>query len=347
MAKERRLLHLYEDDSDVTLLPDPEPAEVMAPLSSCFDVLPGDTPYSASSTSTLAIPSILSVAPLSSHFDTLPGNNPYSASSTSTLITNSISSSTSASCRNLSGLDSFGPVHPAESNAHLLDYRGLFQQPKARNKGHSIYERPFESGCNYVPPSSADSRAPYYHSEWHPEPIAPCYESASLPVAPFPSSFQGCEVAHPIESCLMSAQEEQHMVQDTDTRDLVMVPTVHTSFSQLGITRPQRNGYAPAGPSAFDRYQQDTAPGHHSYHQLTDPWNHDGRHPPAFHNSAHGHSQSSRPRERQDRQESRGQPSASHSQGRQDDDTTAQEAMDPTMGWGSNSTEGWGATAPW
>ena len=29
----------------------------------------------------------------------------------------------------------------------------------------------------------------------------------------------------------MSVQEEQHMVQDADTRNLVMVPIVHASFS--------------------------------------------------------------------------------------------------------------------
>ena len=96
MAKERRLIHLYEDDGNVSLLPDPEPAEAMAPLSSRLDVLLGNSPYPASSMSMSVIPSILSVAPLSSCFDTLLSNNPYSASSTSTSITNSISSSTSA-----------------------------------------------------------------------------------------------------------------------------------------------------------------------------------------------------------------------------------------------------------
>ena len=163
----------------------------------------------------------------------------------------------------------------------------------------------------------------------------------------FPSSFQGREVAHPIKSCLMSAQEGQRMVQDAGTGNLVMVPIIHASFSQLGITGPQQNEYAPAGPSAFDHYRQDTAPGCHSYHQLTDPWNCDGHHPPAFHNSVHGHSQSSCPRERQDHQGSHGQPLVSRSQGCQDNDMTAQEAMDPTMGWGSSSTMGWGTTAPW
>ena len=180
-AKERRLLHFYEDDGDMTLLPNPEPAEAVAPLSSRFNVPPGDTPYSASLMSMLAIPSILLVAPLSSHFDTLPGDNPYSALLMSTSITNSISSSVSASHRNLSGSDSFGPVYPTKSNACSRDYRGLCQQPKARNKGRSVYEHPFELGHNYVPPSSTDSQGPYYHSERHPEPVVPCYESASLP----------------------------------------------------------------------------------------------------------------------------------------------------------------------
>ena len=78
------------------------------------------------------------------------------------------------------------------------------------------------------------------------------------------------------------------MVQDVDTGNLVMAPIVRASFSQLGITRPQQNEYAPAGPSAFDCCRQDTAPGRHSYHQPTDPWNRDGHHLPAFHNSAHG-----------------------------------------------------------
>ena len=88
-AKESKLLHFYEDDSDMTLLPDPEPAEDVVPLASCLDIPPGDTPYATSSTSTSATPSALSVVPLSSRFDTLPGDNPYSASSTSTLITDS------------------------------------------------------------------------------------------------------------------------------------------------------------------------------------------------------------------------------------------------------------------
>ena len=92
---------------------------------------------------------------------------------------------------------------------------------------------------------------------------------------------------HPIESRLVSAQEEQRMVQDADTGNLVMVPIVHASFSQLGITGSQRNEYAPAGPSASDRYWQDTMPGRHPYHQPADPWNHDGHHPSAFHDSAH------------------------------------------------------------
>ena len=63
-AKERKLLHLYEDDSDVTLLPDPKPAEDIVPLASCLDVPPGDTLNAASSTSTLATPSTLAVVPV-------------------------------------------------------------------------------------------------------------------------------------------------------------------------------------------------------------------------------------------------------------------------------------------
>ena len=109
----------------------------------------------------------------------------------------------------------------------------------------------------------------------------------------------------------------------------------------------EQNEYVPAGPSASDRYWQDTAPGHHPYHQLADPWNCDGRHPSAFHDSAHGCSHSSRPRERLDRHESRAQPSVSCSQGRRNDNTTAQEAMGPTMGWGSDPAAGWGASEPW
>ena len=346
-AKERKLLHLYEDDSDVTLLPDPKPAEDVVPLASCLDVPLGDTPNATSSTSTLATPSALTVVPLSSHIDALPGDNPYSASLTSTSITDSISSSASASRRNPSGSDSFGPVRPARSNARSRDYRGLFRQPKARNRGCSVYERPFESGRNYAPPSSAGSRAPYYHSERPSEPGTLRYGSASLPVAPSPSLFQGREVARPIESHLVSAQEEQHMVQDADTRNLVMVPIVCTSFSQLGITGPQRNEYAPAGPSASDHYWQDTMPGHHPYHQPADPWNHDGRHPSAFHDSMHRRSQSNCPRERWDRHESHGQPLVSRSQGHQDDNATAQDTMGPTRGWGSGPAVGWGASEPW
>ena len=40
-AKERKLLHLYEDDGDVTLLSDPKPAEDVVPLASCLDVVGG------------------------------------------------------------------------------------------------------------------------------------------------------------------------------------------------------------------------------------------------------------------------------------------------------------------
>ena len=346
-AKERKLLHLYEDDGDVTLLPDPKPAEDVVPLASHLDIPPGDTPNAALSTSTSATPSALAVVPFSSCFGTLSGDNPYSASSTSTLITDSISSSVSASRRNPSGSDSFGPVRPARSNARSRDYRGSFRQPKARNRGHSVYKRPFELGRDYAPPSSAGSRAPYYRSERPSEPGASRYGSASLPVAPSPSSSQGCKVAHPIKSRLMSAQEEQRMVQDADTGNLVMVPIVRASFSQLGITGPPRNEYAPAGPSASGRYWQDTMPGRHPYHQPADPWNRDGRHPSAFHDSTHRRSQSDRPRERLNRHESRGQPSASRSQGRWDDDATAQGAMGPARGWGPDPTAGWGASEPW
>ena len=116
-AKERRLLHLYEDDGDVTLLPDPRPAKDEVPLASHLDVLPGDTPNAASLTSASATPSTLAVVPFSSRFDALSGDNPYSASLTSTLITDCISSSASASHQNPSGSDSFGPVCPARSNA--------------------------------------------------------------------------------------------------------------------------------------------------------------------------------------------------------------------------------------
>ena len=137
------------------------------------------------------------------------------------------------------------------------------------------------------------------------------------------------------------------MVQDADTGNLVMVPIVRASFSQLGITGPQQNEHAPTGPSASDRYWQDTAPGRHPYHHTADPWNRDGHHPSAFHNSVHGHSQSSCPRERLDCHESHGQPSASRSQGHRDDDATAQEAMGPTKGWGSDPAAGWGTSEPW
>ena len=343
-AKERKLLHFYNDDGDVTLLLDPQPAEDVVPIASRFDVPSGDTPNAASSTSTSATPSALTLVPLSSRFDALPGDHPYSASSTSMSITESISSSASASHQNPSGSDSFGPARPARSNARSLDYRGSFRQPKARNRGRSVYECPFESGRDYAPPSSAGSRAPYYRSERPSEPGTPRYRSASLPVAPSPSLFQGRKVARPIESRLVSAQEEQRMVQDADTGNLVMVPIVRASFSQLGITR---NEYVRAGPSASDHYWQDSAPGRHLYHQPADPWNHDSRHSSAFHDSVHGRSQSNRPRERRDRHESRGQPSASRSQGRRDDDAMAQDAMGPTKGWGSDPTAGWGTSEPW
>ena len=159
-AKERRLLHLYEDDGDVTLLPDPRPAKDEVPLASHLDVPPGNSPNAASSMSASAAPSALAVVPFSSRLDSLSGDNPYSASSTSTSITDSFSSSASASRRKPSGSDSFGPVRPARSNARSREYRGSFRQPKARNRGRSVYERPFESGRDYAPPSSAGLRAP-------------------------------------------------------------------------------------------------------------------------------------------------------------------------------------------
>ena len=263
------------------------------------------------------------------------------------MITDSISSSTSASRRNPSGSDSFGPVRPARSNAHSRDYRGLFRQPKARNRGHSVYKRPFELGRDYVPPSSAGPCAPYYHSERPSEPGTSHYEFVFFLVVSFSFLFQGHEVACPIESHLVSVQEEQCMVQDADTGNLVMVPMVRASFSQLGITGPLQNEYAPAGPSASGRYWQDTVPGHHPYPQPVDPWNHDGRHPSAFRDSAHGRSQSNRPRERLDCHESRGQPSASRLQGCRDDDMTVQGATGPNRGWGPDPTAGWGASEPW
>jgi hypothetical protein len=116
-AKERRLLHLYEDDGDVTLLPDLRPAKDEVPLASHLDVPPGNSPNAASSMSASATPSALVVVPFSSRLDSLSGNNPYSASSTSMSITDSFSSSASASRWKPSGSDSFRPVHPARSNA--------------------------------------------------------------------------------------------------------------------------------------------------------------------------------------------------------------------------------------
>ena len=118
-AKERRLLHLYEDDGDVTLLPDLRPAKDEVPLASHLDVPPGDSPNAASSMSASATPSALAVVLFSSRFDSLSGDNPYSASLMSMSITDSISSSVSASCRNPSGSDLFELVCPARSNAHL------------------------------------------------------------------------------------------------------------------------------------------------------------------------------------------------------------------------------------
>ena len=62
-AKERRLLHLYKDDGDVTLLPDPRPDKDEIPLASHLDMPPGDTPNAASLTSVSATPSALAVVP--------------------------------------------------------------------------------------------------------------------------------------------------------------------------------------------------------------------------------------------------------------------------------------------
>ena len=67
-AKERRLLHLYEDDSNVTLLPDPRPAKDEV-LTSHLDVPPGNSPNAASSMSASATPSALAVVPFSSRLD--------------------------------------------------------------------------------------------------------------------------------------------------------------------------------------------------------------------------------------------------------------------------------------
>jgi len=89
-SKERKLLHLYDDDGDVTLLPEPESTGTVAPFFPRPDNLASDEPTSAPSTSTSATPSILS--------------------------------STSASSRNPSGSDSFGPDRSARSNTRSRDY---------------------------------------------------------------------------------------------------------------------------------------------------------------------------------------------------------------------------------
>jgi len=314
-SKERKLLHLYDDDGDVTLLPEPESTGTVAPFFPRPDNLASDEPTSAPSTSTSATPSILS--------------------------------STSASSRNPSGSDSFGPDRSARSNTRSRDYRGSFRQPKARNKGRSVYERPFESSRHYTPPSSAEPRAPYYRPERYPEPVAPRHDPAYFPVASS-SSFQGREVARPIESRLVPALEEQRMVQDADTGNLAMIPIVRASFSQLGITRPQRQEHTPVSHVAPDRYGQGTAPGHHSYHPREEPWAREDRYPPAASYPAPRRGHPNRPRERRDRQEPRGQPSARRSQDRRDDDTTGGVATDPVMGWGTaDSATGWGASDPW
>jgi len=300
-AKERKLLHLYDDDGDVTLLPDLEPSQAMTPFFSRPAELAGEASTSAPSTSTSATPSAFSSA--------------------------------SADSRNHSGSGSPGPERPTRSNARSRDYRGSFKQPKARNKGRSVYERLFESRRRYSPPSSAEPRAPYYSSERPPE-RAPRYEPAYRPPASS-SSSQGRDVARPIESRLVSAQEEQRMVQDADTGNLVMVPIVRASFSQLGITRPQLNEYAS---------MEDAAPDRHSYRPREDSWAREDRYPPTSSGTAPGQSSFRRPRGRQDRQESRSQPSTSRQRSRQENDAAA---TDPATGWGSNSAAGWGATDPW
>ena len=171
-------------------------------------------------------------------------------------------------------------------HTHSQDYHGLFKQPKAKNKGCSIYKHLFKLSHHYSPPSSVEPQAPYYSSERPPEHV-PWYEPTYLPVAPS-SSSQGCKVACPIESHLMSAQEEQCMVQDTDTGNLVMVPIIRASFSQLGITRPLQNEYAPMGPPAPDHYWQDAMPDHHSYHPWEEPWAHEDCYPPTSSSTALG-----------------------------------------------------------
>ena len=152
---------------------------------------------------------------------------------------------------------------------------------------------------------------------------------------------------HALSNLISCRQEEQHMVQDVDTRNLVIVPIVRASFSQLGITGPLQNEYTPAGPSASGRYWQDTMPGHHPYPQPADPWNCDSRHLSAFCDSTHRRGQSNHPRERLDRHKSRGQPSASRSQGCRDDDVTVQGATGPNRGWGPDPAAGWGTSEPW
>jgi len=310
-SKERKLLAYHEDEYPSSII-EPEPSNALVPFIPRLDYSAGDNVTPTPSTSTSATPSVFSSA--------------------------------SASSRNPSGPDTFGPVRSARSNARSRDYRGSPKQPRARNKGRSVYERPLDSSRQYASPSSANPRAPYYRHGRSPEPTAPRYGPAYLP-ATTPSSVQSREIARPIEARLVPAQEEQRMVQDADTGNLAMIPIVRASFSQLGITRPQQSNPMPAAHSAPSHYRQETAPNRHPYPPREDHWVQEDRYPRSSYHSGPRQGHSRRPRENWDRQESRGQPSEGRSQERRSDDATGWGASDPTTGWGAaGSATGWGTT---
>ena len=129
------------------------------------------------------------------------------------------------------------------------------------------------------------------------------------------------------------------MVQDADTGNLVMVPVIRASFSQLGITRPQRIDHAPDGHDVPDR---------RAYRAWAEPQPREERYLPAFHNSVPEQGYSGCPRESWDHQEPCGQTSASSSRNHQDDGTAIHETTNPARGWGATDPahEG-GATDPW
>jgi len=196
MSREKKLL-MYEDDRDVTLIQEPGPLKTLAPFFPPLDNLIGNSPTPTSSMSTSATPSIFSSTSTSS------GNPRPSewesnavAPGTQTRQWPKTPQGDQPPIMDSHASDSFRPECQARSNARSRKYRGPFRQPRARNKGHAIYECPIDS--SQFPPSQIEARD-YYPSEKPRDSFVSRHDSNYLPVTPtFPSCSR--EAACPIET---------------------------------------------------------------------------------------------------------------------------------------------------